>query len=106
MPRFGIDPRAAENDSVSSVRLISRTLSFGPVAGLGSGVGLAVKSCGRKIVFRPLPLNVPVKPAMPPSGGAAGAAAAANCSCVGGTSPHRNPRVCSRVGSVGNESAI
>ena len=40
-------------------------------AGLGSGVGVTAKSCGRKIVFRPVPLNVPMKPAMPPRSGPA-----------------------------------
>jgi hypothetical protein len=45
MPRFGMDPRGAENDSVSWVRLISRMLSLGPLAGSGSGVGVTVKFC-------------------------------------------------------------
>ena len=107
MPRLGIDPRAAENASVSSVRLISRMLSFGPVAGFGRGVGVTAKSCGRKIVFRPLPLNVPMKPAMPPRSGAAGAASAASRrSRVGGTSLHRNPLVRSRSCSAGTLSVI
>ena len=57
-PRLGTEPSAGEKDSVSEVRLISSTLSLGPVGGVGSGVGVWVL-LGRKMVLRPWPLNVP-----------------------------------------------
>src|SRR6266702_8608735 len=83
-PRLGIEPRLFENDSVSSVRFSSSTLSAGSVVLIGPGicVGVVVLS-GRKIVLNPCPVNVPVKADNGPSvggsvkGTAAGAAACA-----------------------------
>src|SRR6266567_1467571 len=68
MPRLGTEPSLRENDKVSRVRFSSSTLSL-PETGMGSGVGVAVLS-GRKIVLKPLPLNVPVKAASGPTLGA------------------------------------
>jgi hypothetical protein len=77
-PRFGIELRFDENDSDSSVKLSSRTLS--DVIGGVNGVGVTVLS-GRKIVLKPLPCQLPVNAARGPrfadrtGGGTAGAAA-------------------------------
>src|ERR1700688_5226632 len=76
MPRLGIEPRLEENDSVSEVKLSSRRLS--PGAGWGSG---NVCFCGRKIVLKPMPIQVPSKAASGPSGGGGGAAARAAAPC-------------------------
>ncbi len=67
MPRFGTEPSAGENDSVSEVRFSSSTLSL-PLTGIGSGVGVVGLS-GRKMVLKPLPVKVPVKAASGPSVG-------------------------------------
>src|SRR5580704_10096563 len=66
-PRFGIDPRLLENDSVSSVRFNSRTLS--ELIGGVKGVGVLVLS-GRKIVLKPRPAQFPLKAASGPRLGA------------------------------------
>src|ERR1019366_1960395 len=95
VPRLGTAPRLGENDSVSDVRLSSRMLSMvaGGVGGgglIGSGVGVTVLS-GRKMVFKPGPVNVPVKAAIGPRLGA-GAVRAVAMEVPGmGTSVILNP---------------
>ena len=73
-PRLGTLPRALEKDSVSVVRLSSRTLSLGAVGGggltgLGKVVPLGGPLFGRNIKLKPVPAKVPVKFASTPSGG-------------------------------------
>src|SRR6266702_7292714 len=83
-PRFGIEPRLFENDSVSSVRFSSSTLSGGSVVLIGPGicVGVVVLS-GRKIVLNPCPVNVPVKADSGPSvGGRVKGTAAGTAACA------------------------
>ena len=77
-PRLGTEPRLAENDRVSCVRLSSSTLSL-PPTGTGKCVGVVGLS-GRKISLNPLPMKVPTKCASGPRAGVAdGAAAATAC---------------------------
>ena len=83
VPRFGMDPRPGWKERVSEVRLSSRTLSE-PGTGTGSGVGV-VEFCGLKIVLKPLPVKVPVKPASAPSVGGASLGTAAAIAAPGGT---------------------
>src|SRR5271168_1319233 len=69
-PRLGTLPRELENDSVSVVRLSSRTFSLGGVGGGGlTGLGNVVwPLLGRKIKLKPDPAKVPVKFDRTPSG--------------------------------------
>src|SRR5882757_9713676 len=79
-PRLGLDPRLAENDNISSVRFSSRTLSDPMIGGLKT-VGVAALS-GRKMVLKPLPVQLPVKAESGPRmGGGTGAAAGAPRIC-------------------------
>src|ERR1019366_3097998 len=99
VPRLGTAPRLGENDSVSDVRLSSRMLSMvagggggGGLVGrrVGGGVGVTVLS-GRKMVLKPVPVNVPVKAAIGPRLGA-GAVGAVAMEVPGmGTSVILNP---------------
>src|SRR3981189_2693651 len=57
-PRLGTAPRGSWNDSDSTVRFSSRMLSLSG-CGVGNWVGVA-EFCGRKIVLKPRPMNVPV----------------------------------------------
>jgi hypothetical protein len=61
---LGTEPRLGENARVSEVRFSSRMLSVGG-GGIGSGVGVCVLS-GRKMVLKPLPVQLPVKAASGP----------------------------------------
>jgi hypothetical protein len=65
---LGTEPRPLEKDRVSEVRFSWRTLSTSST-GIGSGVGVAVL-LGRKIVLKPLPVNVPANSASGPRLGA------------------------------------
>ena len=76
-PRLGTLPREVENDSVSSVRLISRTFSLGAVGGAGlTGLGNVVPPAlfGRNIKLKPVPAKVPAKLDRTPNVGGATAA--------------------------------
>ena len=74
-PRLGTLPRVLWKDSVSVVRLSSRTFSLGGVGGggltgLGNVVPLGGPLFGRNIKLKPVPAKVPVNFASTPSGAA------------------------------------
>src|SRR4051794_20430505 len=73
-PRLGTLPRGAEKVSSSFVRFNSRTATLGGAGGAGSTglvkvVVVGATLFGRKMVFKPGPVNDPVKLAKIPRGG-------------------------------------
>src|ERR1035438_9559905 len=72
VPRLGTSPRLLENESVSAVRLSSRTLSL---LGNGIGSGGELGLLGRKMVLKPLPAKSPANAESGPSGGGTGVGA-------------------------------
>jgi hypothetical protein len=88
-PRLETVPRGLEKVSSSSVRLSSRTASFGRVTGLGKVVGVGALY-GRKMVLKPEPFHAPLKFCKTPRGGSSSDGFEGSVKSL----PHQNESLC------------